>query len=1186
MRIRLTALTATTSAAVLLLPGQIVAAQDMAPTPASAERPPLTGAAELAAKPKKKNRRRSYITPGYKPKRKILPTTAVDPPTRPLIQLSDAATRPRVLLDAAGTAHLTWVEKGPADRPGDVEVYCRLPRGAQGCDAVKRWPEAYLPKIAVSDLGGVQPLAVNDDLALVSSRYPYDLVPIPGRPPSTTPDYEDAVATFLDVSVDGGDTFAPRTWIGDLPVHDAAVFGSGGSPSIIAITDTVTGGTSIQTYPSGKSTVKTALVGPGDQAVGGRVVNDGGVPLAAWADFLGNGFLGRWNGSGDPNNVGTWERAPIGPASEPSLASGPAGTFLLAKPGLSGTPALRRVSGVTAGTPVEAAPGDFATVAQDGAGGVYVGSVEPGQRARFQLQRGDGTSLGRATPVATAPEGQAFSEPRFGVHPDGGGVVVLNGSGRIYNTLWATSFGTLAPTGQVGLGKKPGGGVVGPDAVVECGRIAFGAVEMRTEQGCFFNAGSSSQATATTAASGGIRVAQGPVDLNGLWLRPDPGVQIQVDPAKKTIDTTGPIQVQLDAAGGPITLWRGELHLRLPTPRERTLLASFDASQFAAVLKGFPISGRVDVELTDKGVRIPVYLKLPKAFAGTRGDAVLRATVGSGLQLDSLRIEIGEAFLGGPTLRNAVLEYASGQDEWRGQAELLMPPGRGSLSIAARIRFSAGAFREGGAEVGYYPGVPLFKGVYLHKVRGKFGLDPVRISVGGTIGVLPAGAGTFLVTDEADAAVTFGVPWRAEMRGTSRLVDTIPVQDMRMLVTGDGFVAYTGGVRYGIGGVRFDSGLSLAFDLQRELFSGRFSGGKVTVDFPAPVPDVSLPISDVVISNRGIGACGPGGAGFRWAFTDSSPVLFPPFGSSCNLGPIEVVLGPRQAKAKWRRAASAGKLRAASGIRISGGKRAFLHIDGDSAAPTVILIDPKGNRLEPTAPATVAAAKKARVVALENGTQTIVSIRNPGKGRWTVEPIAGSAPITGIRRTQTQPAPRLKTRVVRSNGRVALRYSLRGGTKLGAIIREETGKGTSRVIGRITSGNGTLRIPTGGPAGRRVLRADVTRATIPIVSLPAGRYTAPPRPKPGKPRAVRIKRTKKGVLVRWRPIPRADAQAVVIRTGDGMRRRITAGPKARKLRLTGIDRDDRAAVIVRGITDSGLSGAPARARIRPNKKRG
>src|SRR5690606_10821509 len=118
------------------------------------------------------------------------------------------------------------------------------------------------------------------------------------------------------------------------------------------------------------------------------------------------------------------------------------------------------------------------------------------------------------------------------------------------------------PTGQLGLGGRAGEGLVGPEPIVECGRIAFGAVEMRTS-GCFFTA-TRTTASAALAATRSIRVAQGPVDLNGLWIRPDNGVQIQIDPAAKTIDTTGPVSVQLDAGGGPITIWRGELHLKLP----------------------------------------------------------------------------------------------------------------------------------------------------------------------------------------------------------------------------------------------------------------------------------------------------------------------------------------------------------------------------------------------------------------------------------------------------------------------------------------------------------------------------------------------------------------------------------------------------------------------------------------------
>jgi len=106
-----------------------------------------------------------------------------------------------------------------------------------------------------------------------------------------------------------------------------------------------------------------------------------------------------------------------------------------------------------------------------------------------------------------------------------------------------------------------------------------------------------------------------------------------------------------------------------------------------------------------------------------------------------------------------------------------------------------------------------------------------------------------------------------------------------------------------------------------------------------------------------------------------------------------------------------------------------------------------------------------------------------------------------------------------------------------------------------------------------------------VTSVPAGRYTAPPPPRPGKPRGLRLKRTKRGVLVRWRNSPRADAQNVVVRTGDGMRRTTTLGRKARRLRVTGIDRDDRVTAMLRGVTDGGIRGPAARARLKPAKKR-
>lgn len=1124
-----------------------------------------------------KKRKRVYTTPGYKPKRKPLALTPVEAPIpeRPLIRLSTSASQPRLLLDAAGTAHITWVERGTPDRPGDVEVYCRLPRAATSCDATKRWPEAYLPDIAVSNIDGVQPLALGDDLALVASRYPYSGVPIPGRPPDGTPDYQNGTATFLDLSTDGGTTFAPRTWIGDLAVHDATVFGTADSPRILGITDTVTGGTSVQAYSGGQTTVASALLGPGDQAYGGRVASENGIPLAVWSDLNANGWFGRWSGNGSPNDVSTWQRVPIGPAGEPSIATGPAGTYVLAKPGLSGTPQVRRVSGMSFGAPVTLAPGNFASVTQDGAGGVYAGSVDPTVGGTFQIQRGDGNTFASPVVVAQAPSGQAFSTNRFAVLPDGGGLAVLSASGGSYTDLYATSFGTLAPTGQLGLGGLAGQGEVGPPAVVDCNRIAFGAVEMRT-QGCFFTARRTTSASTLTATRT-IRVAQGPVDLNGLWLRPDAGVQIQIDPAAKTIDTTGRVAVQLDVGDGPITIWRGEVHLKLPKPNEKTLLASFDSDVFGASLKGFPIAGRVDVELTDKGVRIPVYLKLPKALGGARGEAVLRAQVGSGLQLDSLLIEIKEAFLAGPTLKDARLQYTSSNDTWVGGATLLMPPGRGSLGISAQVTFTGGQFRDGKAEVKLpYPGLPLFKGVYLWKVRGGFGLQPTKVSVGGTIGILPTGASdVYLVDSRADATMTFGTPWSLSVTGGSTVLDLFPVSDVKATVTGDGFVSYRGQMRLQLGtsnlGVGGSAGLAMAFDLQRELFSGRFQSGSVQLYVPDPFPDVDLKVGDIVLSSSGAGVC-VGGAGFRYRFADRDLTLFPPLGT-CNLGPIEVVLTPRQATA----------MAGGTGVRMRGSQHAYLHIDGEGGAPAVALIDPKGRHIDPVRPTSPAEAKRARVVALAGDNQTIVSIRNPDRGTWQVVQQPGPA-IRRIQLTEAAPPPRLTARFARTGGTMTMRYRLRGGDGLGAIVSERTKRGQARVVGTITAGTGSLRIPAGGPGGTRNVTAVLTRDGIPVQEVKAGRYSAPPPPKPGRVAGVKLHRKGGVVTIRWGKAAHADAYAVTVRSGDGLARRITRAPNARSLKVR-IDRDDRAAASVRAVSDIGKLGPATSAKLKAPKNR-
>ncbi|MBJ7471998.1 MAG: hypothetical protein JHD16_11885 [Solirubrobacteraceae bacterium] len=1077
-----------------------------------------------------------------------------------------------------------------------------------------RWPEAYLPDIGVSNTGAVIPMQLGDDLALLSARYPYSGVPIPGRPADNTPNYQNGTATFLDLSVNGGDTFAPRTYVGDNPVENATVFGPAGTPSIASITDTVTGGTSVQAYTGGQTSIESALIGPGNEAYGGAIATENERPVAAYTDANGNGFISRWTGNGSPNDAGTWEKGAIGVAADPVLAGGPAGTFLLAKPGLV-TPELqlRRVNGVTAGAPVALHPGRYATATQDGGGQIYTGRVDQDVPTRYLMQRGDGTTFGSAVPIAELPadSGQGFTDSQLAVRPDGGGVVVASGSGGIFNPMWVTSFGTQAPTGQPGLGRKPGGGVVGPPAVVECGRITFGAIEMRTLDGCFFTAASAGGARASSAAgtepaasrsqSSGVRVAVGPIDLNGIKIRPEAGVQIQIDPGKKTIDTTGTVSVQLDAPGGAITLFRGELHLQLPKPNERTLLASFDASRFAAVLKGFPVSGKIDVELTDKGVRIPVNLELPPIFGGIRGEAVLFAQVGSGLRLDSLRIEIDEANIGGPTLRNALLTYEAGDDakgipsEWFGKAELLMPPGRGSLSFYAEVRFRGGKFKEAFLEVRLpYPGLPIFTGVNLTKVRGGFAVDPTKIRIGASVGVFPVGV-THLVNINADVSVTFGSQWRVEVTGSADILEFIPVAQLRFLLTGDGFALFEGNVNLTIGsqssfGLGFGARLTMAFDFDRGLFSGRFVGGGVQVYMPAPLPDFGVNAGDAVISSRGFGLC-IGGLGFRYAFKGKDLSLYPPpaFGS-CDLGPIELVLTPRAARAKAQRAARlprAERAQAASTpVTLAGGPGAFLHVAGVGGPPRVALIDPAGNRIEPLRDAPPEQAKAAPASVLDHENEAIITVQKPRKGRWQIVPLDGSPAISRVRLTETEPAPRLKLKVERTGTRYRLRYDLSGGTKLGAIIREEA-KAGGNVLAELKAGRGTVPFtPAGGPGGRRKLVAQFSRDGIPVDERSAGSYTAPPPAKPSAAKRVSIKRTKTGVTIRWTPGASADAQVVVVKSGDGLSRRFTLSRKARSVKVTEVDADDRVSAEVQGVTSSGRTGPKARAQLKaPKSKR-
>ena len=140
----------------------------LAPSPALARRPP------------------SYHSPGYKGTTRLPRVTAKPfPPT-----VLGTGKYPNVLVDGAGTGHVTFSQDGGSSNP-DTISYCRLLRGQKNCSSTTSSLAPVAPPGGQSDpyisnfpggnhdFDGSVPLAIGNQLFLVDRRFP-DTFPTPG----------------------------------------------------------------------------------------------------------------------------------------------------------------------------------------------------------------------------------------------------------------------------------------------------------------------------------------------------------------------------------------------------------------------------------------------------------------------------------------------------------------------------------------------------------------------------------------------------------------------------------------------------------------------------------------------------------------------------------------------------------------------------------------------------------------------------------------------------------------------------------------------------------------------------------------------------------------------------------------------------------------------------------------------
>jgi hypothetical protein len=811
-----------------------------------------------------------------------------------------AGFRPQVLVDEAGVAHITYSspseEHGPAGEhtyTAGWDNYCRLARGSRSCGDHARFdaPVTYPPKTGDSgpffenspglnqDIGeGALPLATGNQLAILAHR-PGNVVEVPG---GTSTD-----VNYLWTSDDGGKKFTGPGLTSTMDYYGGAV--TYGNPSSIGIFGTTgeligeektLGHVFFQEVPAGAYAPAGARVdlgrGANDLLARRQIDADGSRPLVAW-DNLEDVIVREYKGKGDIDDASNWSTSKF-PGVDPSLASGPHGTWLTYYPpgGIRKGVVVKLVDGHRSG-PITALFPPVLEGEED-----QLAEAADGELAAAWVVKDPDDENYRRAMLSTSKDGRHWSKPEvldevgrhdqisgleIAVGPDGGGVAVfvhggLPGEKVNVGTLFgiggqvtAVPFGARGATGKKGLGTKSSG-------QSGCLDIRFGAVHAHVDSGCFL------QLTDKQHPSGDASIAYGGVHVNGLELRPDsPGAAIVIDSAAHTIESEGgSTSVLLQHPGVPdVKLWDGVLDAKLG--KKDNLgdpLLSLPMAKFPGNVLGFEALGTPSAVLGKESVSIPLALKLP-AYLGVTGSATLAANMTEGLVPASLHIAIPDVVFPGLALRGGAINWTGPEQQWTGTGVLEMQPGAGAAGLdvqAAQIAFDHGEFTSGGFATVPYPGTPVFHDAYLENLSAAFNLHPPPTLTGnGEIGAVAHGGGVYSLEATGPLQTAFGNPSTMTVSGEGAIYG-VPLTCAHATFTTAGTFHETGVLGLDEGGLTIGGTMDANTNLATGTTGGTIAGG---FSFLGQSVEQSLPFNDT-----GFGYCkdvGVASVGFVFKWT-------------------------------------------------------------------------------------------------------------------------------------------------------------------------------------------------------------------------------------------------------------------------------------------------------------------------------
>jgi hypothetical protein len=612
------------------------------------------------------------------------------------------------------------------------------------------------------------------------------------------------------------------------------------------------------------------------------------------------------------------------------------------------------------------------------------------------------------------------------------------------------------------------------------------------------------------------------------------------------------------------------------------------------------------------------HVALPSMFGGSTSDKPLVAHAGgvtASAASDALEFGVANASLGVIELKELRVAF-DGEDLWEISAKVALPePIPYTLGGEAGIQDGEFDYAGGEFDVGA-PGIGPLGPVFIQRIAFRVEVSPKKSECVPYVGVvhsddMPAQQQLeqALGIDIPDVTYDYGVPdfalcgevgltggpsilgasalrldaglgfvtfpdRPAELRAQGQLyVVEIPLAQANFMLATDGYIRAGAKFKFGWDDVAHIEGF-ISFEMLAPKFNahGRVKACADFVDWCAQ--------ADALVSSRGVAVClridlglDTWSPGFGYVWGDTFPDLY---FSGCDVGEYREHIERNTAAVTSAYARGAGYEHS---VELPAGlPGAVIAVQGTDAPPQVALVGPDGQRIE--APRDLHPLERKPFLVLKDPRRNVTqfAIGSPAAGKWRVEVLDGSAPVTSIKSANGLDHPHVRARVTGKGQRRAIAYRIdpRPGQKVTFVERGPSG-GT--VIGSARAGAGKLafRPGTGAAEGRDIV-AVVEQDGYVRDELAVARYRSPGPLRPARVRGLHARKAGGRLELRWRRARAAGRYEIRLRLSDG--RRMVLHTRRTHLAVRRVAHRVHARVGVRGTVATGVPGRAARVRVR------